>query len=178
MLDDIKSFLSALENSEQFNIWRESHKNAYLCSAFSIGPDIDKITWQLDFYNPDDMKITSFVEQNNIIRNQEESVFKKPETQVKELNLSKVKVDLKKAIEKLERFKKKKYPKENSTQKIFVLQNLDSMLWNITYITSSFNIFIVKVDAVNGKIISSDLIPIMGFKDKKYDKSAFDKFIK
>ena len=82
------------------------------------------------------------------------------------------------AVKKLEGYKKKKYPGESPTQKIFILQNLAAIVWNIAYINSSFNILNIKINAMNGKVVEDSLTPIMGFKDKKFDKSAFDKFIK
>ncbi len=175
MLDSIKDCLKRAESSEDFKSWKKSHKNSYLCSAFMIGNDISNKNWQLDFYDKDDQMITSITEQNSSIMLKEQSIFKKPEDEVKELKLDKIKIDLDKAIAKIDLLRKKKFPGENPSQKIFVLQHLDVITWNITYINTSFNVLNVKIDAVKGNIIDKSLTSILGFKDRKYDKSKTDK---
>ncbi|MBI2671273.1 hypothetical protein HYX18_04840 [Candidatus Woesearchaeota archaeon] len=178
MLDAIKAFLKRLGGSKEYEDWKRLHKNSYLCSAFTIGNDVKNVKWQLDFFDPDGIKITSFIEANDEIKLKEDDIFKRPEAIVNELDIEKVKIDLEKAISNIEKLKKKKYPGENPTQKIIILQNLTTVLWNITYINTSFNILNIKVDAINGKIIDDSLTPIMRFKDQRFDKSALDKIKK
>lgn len=175
MLDSIKDFLKRAEASGEFKSWKESHKHSYLCSAFMIGNDISSKNWQLDFYDKDDDMMTSITEENSSIKLKEQSVFKKPKDEIKELELGKIKFDLDKAVAKIDSLRKKKFPGETPSQKIFVLQNLDAITWNITYINTSFNVLNVKINAINGKIIDKSLTSILGFKDKSYDKSKIDK---
>lgn len=171
MLDKLKLLLKNIENSDEYKQWRLDHGNAYLCSAFLIGNLLDENTWQIDYYNPGNDKITSFV-QNDGIKFKEENIFKKPGDEIKELDLEEVKIDLNRALKNLERLKKKKYPKEVPNQKIIVLQNLQVILWNITYINSNFNILNVKINAINGKILQDNLTSIMDFKDTSFDKNS------
>ncbi len=178
MLNKLKEFLEKIKDSNQFKEWNTSHKNSYFCSAFLIGADIDQHNWQIDFYNPENDKITSFIEVGGLITLKEEDVFKKPDDKVKELDLEKVKIDLEKALDKFERLKKKKYHSESPTQKIIILQNMDFIIWNITYINTSFNILNIKINAVNGKVIDDSLTSVMSFKDKKFDTAALSKFKK
>jgi hypothetical protein len=176
MLDNIKNFLKKVENSELYINWKKDHPNSYISSCFSMGNDIKELKWQIDFYESDNKKITSFViDDNQDIKCKEEEIFKQPQDSVKELDLGKVKIDLDKAILKIDKWRKRKFPGEMPSQRIFVLQNLDTIIWNITFINTSFNVLNVKIDAINGKLIENSLTSVMGFKDKKYDKSKIDK---
>lgn len=176
MIDDIKNFLSKVEDSELYIEWKKKHLNSYLSSCFSMGNDIKELKWQIDFYEADNKKITSFVfDENQNIKSKEEEIFKQPQDIVKELDLKKVKIDLDKAILKIDKWRKRKFPGEMPSQRIFVLQNLNTIIWNITFINTSFNVLNVKIDATNGKLIDNSLTSVMGFKDKKYDKSKIDK---
>lgn len=178
MPNNIISTIKRIQNSKEFQEWFNQHKLSYMSSIFYIGNDLGNITWQVDYYISDENKMASFIEENGQIKFREENVFKKPGTEIKKLDIQKVKIDVKKAIAKLEKLKKKKFPGENPSQKIVILQNLDTILWNITYINTSFNILNVKINAINGKIIENSLTPIVSFKDKKYDNSALDKIKK
>jgi hypothetical protein len=176
MIDNIKNFLKKVEESELYIDWKKEHTNSYLSSCFSMGNDIKELKWQVDFYEPNNKKITSFVlDETQNIKCKEEDIFKQPEDVVKELDLSAVKIDLDKAILRLDKWRKRKFPGEVPSQRIFVLQNLSTIMWNITFINTSFNVLNVKIDATNGKLIDNSLTSIMGFKDKKYNKSKIDK---
>ncbi len=55
-------------------------------------------------------------------------------------------------------------PEEEITKKIIILQQKESPLWNITYITKSLNILNLKVDAISGKLLEQKTENIMNFK--------------
>lgn len=175
MLDKLKEFLKKVEDSKEFKNWRIDHEKAYFCSAFLLGPELNQDNWQIDFYNQYNDKITSFIDVSGAINFKEENIFKKPEDKVEELDLDKIKIDLDKALNKFEKVKKKKYPKENPTQKIVILQKLDFITWNITYINTSLNILNIKINAVNGRIIEESLTSVMKFKDQRFNDLSSNK---
>ena len=176
MLKEIVSFLEKVESSELYIKWKKEHSKSFLSSCFSIGNDIQELKWQIDFYDPHDKKITSFViDENKNIKCKEEDIFKQPKDVINELELNKVKIDLDKAVLKLDKWRKRKFPGEMPSQRIFVLQNLNTIVWNITLINTSFNVLNIKIDAIKGSLIDHSLTNVMGFKDKTYDKSKIDK---
>jgi len=169
MFSKLKESLKRLEDSNEFNNWKSKNKKSYFCSAFVMGADLEKENWQLDFYNPEKDKITSFKLNGCIEVLEEEGIFKKPKEKVNELKLNKVKIDFDKAIEIFEDFKSKKYPSEDPEKKIVILQNLKNTVWNITYICTSFNILNIKINAITGSVEQDTITSIFNFKvkDKK-----------
>ena len=164
---ELKEALNKLKNNKEFKQWKKNNANTFFSYAFKILKEERFNGWQLGFYNKSNDKITTFsVNEVKIEINQEEDVFKKPDMAVKEINTEKLKLPLKKILEKIEVFKKKNYPKETGEKIIVILQNLDSFgnIWNITYITKTFNTLNMKVDAENGKILQHKLSSIFAFK--------------
>ena len=83
----------------------------------------------------------------------------------KKLKLGKVKIDFDRAMGIIEELRKAKYPGETPNKVIVLLQDIDGeILWNITYLTNSFNIWNVKVDAADGKVKSEKLESVIQFK--------------
>ncbi len=161
--------LNILEKSEVFKDWKKSHKDAYLCSIFLIGKieNIGNEPLQFDYYFKD--KITSFVIEpfekslgKNVKIGNEESIFKK-EGEIDKLEINKIKISFDQALEIVNKFGKDKYPNEMFNKAIIILQKI---MWNITFLTQSFNVFNVKIDTNNGNIIEEKLIPIFNFVNK------------
>ena len=59
-----------------------------------------------------------------------------------------------------------KIPEEIVTQQILILQQYKAPLWNITYITSGFNILNVKVNASTGEIVNETLTGLFSLREK------------
>lgn len=152
---DFKLMVDKIKNSKLFN------KDLYLCSCFSINEQ-----WQFDFYNKKTKRITSFVIEDNkpkiLVENQKP--FQKTPEDLKELNLSEVKISLKYALIKIDDIKKQKAPSGSISKKIMILQTQKQPIWNITYITSAFNVLNVKISAIDGKIISESFQSALSFK--------------
>jgi len=161
---EINSIVEKVENSYIFKKWQKDNKKSYLTHLFKMIDDLNKDAWQVGFYNKDDT-ITSFVVDNdNISILPEEEIFKKKKSKIQELNLSKVKIDLKNALEIAENFQKKECYGNEPNKIIVVLQSIvNNIIYNITYITKTLNILNLKIDATDGKIISSDLKAMMEF---------------
>ncbi len=169
MLSQIKNTIKDIENSKDYQDWHSKNKSSYLCSAFLISENINEINtgWQIDYYNPEDSKITSFIMIGNSLQIMPpEEVFQKEKTKIKELNLNDIKIDLNKAIETSKKLIKDKYKNENPDKIIVVLQVLEAILWNITYLTSTFNIINIKINAIDNEILADSLTSVMSFKQK------------
>lgn len=150
MLDSYKKLLS----SKTFKDWKNKNKDSYLCSCFNILEN-KNYNWQFDFYNKNNT-ITSFIMNNKIEIDKDQEIFQREKTELKELNLEKVKLKLSEALKLI----KTKY-KDNFFKTIAILQ---PYVWNITLITSEFKILNVKIDAVTKKIISEKYESILKFK--------------
>ena len=163
MLDELKSILSLLESSELFKSWQQKHKDSFLSSCFIV----DEQGWQLAFYSPKKNKISTFLKDRLI--QSDSAIFKLDKERVKQLNIDEVKVDKQQVLDIAEKEFNEKQPGTRAVKNIIVLQHVDKLMWNITYLTSSLFIFNVKIDAISGSIISNETISTImpGEKGKK-----------
>lgn len=155
----IKELISRLHSSKEF----KEDKESYLCTCFLIYENPNEKTWQLDYYNKKNHEITSFIMSEKIEVKKSEEIFQKEKKPIEELNIEKVKIDFNKALELVEKIRKEKYAHETPTKTIVLLQNSDP-IWNITLITTTFNLLNIKIDAVTGNILEEKLEPVMSFK--------------
>jgi hypothetical protein len=156
MIEEIKEFLEELEKSKIFKKFKEKNQLAYNSSISKIQKEL-----QIDYYDPNTDKITSFTKRNNEIISQESEVFRKEKIDIPELKLDKIKITLK-AIEDIIAMKYQEIP----TKKIFILQQKESPIWNITYLTQSLNILNMKINAETGQIIEEKIESAMNFQKK------------
>jgi len=156
MIEEIKEFLEELKKSEIFKKFKEKNQLAYNSSISKIQKEL-----QIDYYDPNTDKITSFTKRNNEIISQESEVFRKEKIEIPELKLDKIKITLK-AIEDIIAMKYQEIP----TKKIFILQQKESPIWNITYLTQSLNILNMKINAETGQIIEEKIESAMNFQKK------------
>ena len=96
---------------------------------------------------------------------QEEEIFKKPDTEVKPIEIEKAKLLFEKILKKAEEFQKKKYPKELVSKTIAILQNLEQFgtVWNITFVMHSFRTLNMKINPESGEILHHNLESLMDF---------------
>jgi len=163
---ELKPALKTLEESPDFKKWHNKNKNTYLSYAFKIPQEMGSDDWQLGFYDKKKDKITTFViAEEGIKIRPEEDIFKKEEMDVKEVKLDKVKLTFDNAIAKASEFQQKNFPKEKSVKTIAILQNIQSFgnIWNITYVTESFNTLNMKIGASSGKILEHNLSSVFSF---------------
>lgn len=153
--------MESVEASEEF---KEVKNSIYLCSLFSI-MESDKGEWQVDYYDPKEDKIISFVV-NDKVNREESKIFKEKESKVDKLEIERVKIDLKEAFKIADKLHKEKYNNESVNKKIVILQTVKKPLWNITYLTACFNIVNFKIDASSGEIISDSKSSALGLGTK------------
>ena len=166
---DFKPALEKLEQSQSFKTWHNKNKSTYFSFAFKIPEEMGANDWQLGFYNSKKDKITTFVvADESITIRPEEDIFKKEETKVDEIEINKIKITFDKAIEKANEFQSKNFPKDRNIKTIAILQNLADFgnIWNITYVTESFNTLNMKIDASTGKIVEHNLASVLSFRQK------------
>jgi len=162
---DLKPALKRLESSKDFRDWRKANRSTYFSYAFKIPQEGDE--WQLGFYNKKNDRITTFVMSSGAISiRPEEEIFKKEGMNVNEIGLEKVRIAFDNAIAKANEFQQKNYPKDGSIKTIVILQNVEKLgdIWNITYITESFNTLNMKISAENGKVVEHSLSSVFDFR--------------
>ena len=167
---EAKDAIKKLEEYPAFKEFIKINKDSYLTHAFAMIDDAlssSTLTdWQIGFYDDKKDRITVFNVGEQIIQSPESEVFKK-EKKIKKLDLKKVKLNHTEAMEKVDQYKKEKYPNEIITKKILILQNIqEGTVWNITYISSAFNVLNVKIDAEDGKILHTSFENLMMWKKK------------
>jgi len=169
-MERLKKALKQLESDSEFKDWKKENKECYFSYAFSMVKSSNELEdWQLGFYNKEKDKVTTFIiKKDDIEIRPEEDIFKKEGTEVKEIDLKEAKLNIDDILKKANEFQKKKYPKELPAKVILILQNLPGLgnLWNITYMTQTFNTLNIKISSSNGKILKHNLAPLVDFKAK------------
>ena len=166
---DLKSALKSLENNANFKKWHNKNKSTYFSYAFKIPQEMPS-QWQLGFYEKKKDKITTFVvDDGSISIRPAEEVFKKEETKINEIDIKKIKITFDNALEKAGEFQSKNFPKNKTIKTIAILQNIPELgsIWNITYITESFNTLNMKIDASTGNLIEHNFASILSFRQKE-----------
>ena len=154
----MKQILEKVTSSKEFKEWEK--QSNYLVSFFFMNNQ-----WSVDFYSPKTKKITSFLlKESGVEKSNEEKAFQKEEKQLEELKLDEVKVTLDEARSIANEIKKEKAPEEDTSKEIIILQKKKTIIWNITYITTSFNILNIKINASNKEIIEKKFEPIFSMK--------------
>ena len=166
MVSSFKKSLDYLKKSKEFKDWEKDSKKSYLADGFVMfdgNHNLKEIDWQIDFYSPQEDEMTSFiVSGKSISLKEEQKLVKGKEEYVNELKLEGIKISLKEAIDKV----KEKYPQEIPDKIIIILQNIEVPLWNITFLTSSFHILNVKINAESGDILEESLKPVFEIQKK------------
>ncbi|MFH1839700.1 MAG: hypothetical protein ABH849_00955 [Nanoarchaeota archaeon] len=156
MLDKLKEKLKEIKELDKFKDWNGKHFDAYLCSIFVA----DKL--QFDFYDPETDRITSFNGEEVI---EEQEILRKEKKKLIELKLDDLKIDLDNVKEIIKKLIDEKYKGESSNKEIVFLQNFeDKIIWNVTYITDTFNILNIKVDAKTGEILFEKIESALNWK--------------
>lgn len=165
---EIKQIIESLETSNQFVEWKKKNPEAYLSHALNIIDNHTFTEWQLGYFQPKTQKITVFEIGETITISPESDVFKKEETTVKPLNIASVKIDITQVLETANNLKQSKYPQILTQKIIIILQNIDlGQLWNITFVSKTFEVLNMKISAENGKVLSHELKPLFEFKSTK-----------
>ena len=163
MVDELKRDVEQLKDFKEFKDYRGRCPNSYLCAGFMIIESPKESGWQIDYYCPDNDKITTF-SFADMLRVKEADTAHRKDSNVVELNLENVDVGMQRALDIVSKLRDKNYPDEKTAKIIVILQNIDKReVWNVTYLTSSFKVLNVNVDAQTGDILKEKLDSILNF---------------
>ncbi len=159
----IKDWLARLEADAHFKKYKNADR--ILTHIFFIKEQSGINNAQIGYYDKKKDLLTTFqIEDKSITAMPEAEAFKKENDVLKELDMSKVKIDYEKADSITQEVQEDKYPAELPIKKIFILQHLDlGQVWNITFVTRNFKTLNIKVDASTGEVVSDKLVPIISF---------------
>jgi len=158
----IKQIIKKVEANKLFKSFIKKHPDYFLAHCFAMASQGDKkFKWELGYYSEKTDKLVVFETEPNVNMRPEEEAFKKEGT-IKKLDIKKVKVSITKAMKICDGIIDKKYPNRNITKSIIILQNLEKQMYNITFVTISFDILNIKIDASTGEVLSDNIQNIMG----------------
>ena len=158
MLNKCKEDYEKIINSKKFN------KKLFLVNLFLMCPpkDIKNLKFQLDFYNPEKDTLTSYIVNGNIRETENEKIFKEDKQELEELTLEEIKFDFDNTIKICNEILKKYH--ETPDKIIILLQKIKTPVWNISYITGTFNLINIKIDAISGEIMEENKSSLLSFK--------------
>ena len=158
---EINDLIKKVEESKPYNDWSKN-TDGKLAHIFFIEGGVD--AYDIGYYLEKEDKIASFEISNEIVIFKGTSdPFKEPNKKIKSLNIEKVKVSYKTALETASKLQKEKYKTEIPFKQITILQNIvEGQVWNFTFITQAFKTLNIKIDAETGVIIKDELINLMG----------------
>lgn len=161
MLTKLKTAYKKLLESKEF-------KNEGILSGAFLMCDmenLDKTEWQLDFYNKESDRITTYNIGHKIELTDNSEVFKDENMKIEELDLEEIKVNFEDIKEKLKEILEKRH--EDAIKITIILQKQTFPIWNIIYITKKFNLLNIKINAINSDVIEEKAIPLLSFEKTK-----------
>ncbi|MBI5389663.1 hypothetical protein HZB01_04780 [Candidatus Woesearchaeota archaeon] len=164
----VMQVIAAVEHSSSFLDWKKKNPHFYLVHCFRMINEGKYEDWQVGYYSKEKDKVVTFaLSGNDVSTGGEDEVFKEG-GHLMMLDIKRVDVDAKKALEQAEALLTKEYPAQTPKNTILLLQHLkDGQRWTITFITRSFSAITVKVDAISGKIREHSMTSIFDFAVKK-----------
>jgi len=170
----VKAKLALLKESDAYATWISSHSDDYLVHFFVMMPtfstSLDTTHVQIGFYSKSEDVVTSFdIEGESVSQMPPQEAFKK-EAHIAALSFGLVTVDFKDGYTKALELQKEKYPGDTPTKVIFLLQQFENKaVYNITFITTSFNVLNVKISAEDGSVLADKKESLMAFKAPESD---------
>ena len=167
-MHSLRKTLEHVQQSPVFQAWFANHPASYLSSFFKIIEKEDVEWWQVDFYYPKGDTITSFVIDDKVkLATKDSAVFKKEKEPVLALDLTKVSIDIQKALQVAHTLQQEKYHMEKTSKTIVLLQTLNRTIWNISLLTSTFKLVNIRIDAKTGDVLEDSIVPLFDFGHQK-----------
>lgn len=157
----IKEIIENLEKTKEFKDYKKQNEYSFLSHIFHIDDEPNKDDFQVGYYNKDDTITTFIINQDQVKIIPQAEIFKKPDMEVKKLNVDDVKITIQQADKIARDILKEKYKKETASKRILILQNIElNLVYNITFITQKSSIINIKIDAKTGEIKHESLTPL------------------
>ncbi|MEE9525404.1 MAG: hypothetical protein V3V78_02240 [Candidatus Woesearchaeota archaeon] len=159
-MKQFKEAFKVLQKSQEFKEWKKQNPETYLSYAMMVVEDKED-DWKIGYYNKKHEKVTSFNIGEKITIEPEDKVLQKEKKAVEKIDVDKIKHDLSDAVTLAVSTQKEEYVTESPTKIIAILQTLDKKhVWNITFLTQSFNTLNFKIKADSLRIVEKKLQPL------------------
>jgi hypothetical protein len=158
---DIKDFISRIESSSSFMLWKKKNNDAFLSNVFVMSDSAGQKECQLSYYHSAEDRITTMtLDKNELTISQQDEVFKKPEDEVRKLEAFSMGYD--DALAAADALRRDRYKGEIPVKTIAILQNIKKYgtVWNVLFVTSSMKIINIKLSADDGSIKDSSMAKI------------------
>jgi len=163
----LKDVIEKLEDNSEYQAWRKENPKYFLAHAFMMMDKENENIWQIGYYDAEKDVMTTFIIEGDSIKiSPELNIFKKPDSKVEELDVSKVKIGTIEAIEKAEEVMAKEYPKAVPSKMFFIIQKLaeHGYVFNITFITLDFKTVNIRISSENGEVLHHNMDALFDFK--------------
>jgi len=165
--DALEHSFKRMEESAVFINWKKENREAYLAHAFNMVEGKKQSGWQFGYYIKSKDRVVTFFVEDVVKKSPESEIFKKDEKAVKKLELSKVKVGADRALELASGLQKEKYKGHEPQKEVVLLQTIDAgQVWNITFVTRTFDTLNIKICAESGEVKSDNLTSLFSFGTK------------
>lgn len=160
-MTDIHEMVSAVLETDAYKEF-ESGCECYLAHVFSNVKDSEQIT-EVGFYDSDEDKITVFTT-DPVTRRPPEEAFKES-GKIERLAIQDVTLGLGEARDLARQHREENYPGHPVSQEICILQQIDSKpVWNMTLVTQTLHMLNVRLDAVSGSVLETDMQNILALR--------------
>lgn len=144
-----------LQKTDIFLAWKQAHPSGFLTHFFVPATSAGELKsdWEIGFYDPQQEKITTFVQEGeHFWQKPEDEVFKKPTDTIVPLHLQEVSLSYEEAMAICQKTIKEKFSKEVAGDGFVILQQLGLPLWNFTFLCRSLAFVNVKINAASGAV--------------------------
>lgn len=146
---DLHEALLKLRRSKEKDMIPE---DAFLAHAFVMRDEAGGEEWQIGYYSPSSMLMTSFMIGETITMLPPAEVLK-ADVEIHELNPASVTITPVNAFHTAEKVVKEHYKGALAARVFYIIQHLEMPVYNITFITRQFSTINVRVDAATGDVV-------------------------
>ncbi len=165
----LKDNLKKLSESKELDSFMKTHKGAYFASAFLISnyDCLNDTPWSLEFYWPENGKVSTFMFGSKWKVAADEDVLQKEKRVLEELDMDKVKFDFDSVVSKIKDSLSRDFSGNSPLKLIVILCSMGRKpVWNVTVFTNTFKLINFMIDAVSGDVATSRVENLLSL-DKK-----------
>lgn len=164
---DVRELLVKFKEVPEFKEWHYKHPDAKPVHVFlMLDPELP-VKYDVGFFDFKREVMSSFIVDEKMEHaevTETKEIFTKDNQRIKPLEEERVKIGFKEAFEVSRKLQQEKYKQHEPLKEVVILQNLaEGQVWNITYITQTFQTLNIKVDAETGNVVEDKLHQIFSF---------------
>lgn len=162
--EDVQRIVERIEASPAFAAFAKDAREHRLVHIFTTKGDAKPV--EVGYYDAGADAITVFSDDEPVLASEAQEVFRSEDGEKKEelaaLPRDEIEIGIIAVREKLKEFVDQKHPAHPIAQEILILQQREGVpSWGATLLTHTLHVILVRVDARDGSIISSELRNIL-----------------